>query len=542
MSSTRPVRSSARQTAIRQQEREAELEAERIAKQLQDEKISARQNSERNVNPIHNEHNNNNNNNRDHDDDENRPHSSASSSRSLSPALSDSSSLSSDGASDSGSPEVSQKKKAGEDDPYSVSDLHSSWEMAFVYGFLVKFKGLLRQNCPLPEFSIEDIEEGLLSKSSNACIEDIHANLLSNLLNRKKAVDSATWQKVLADTMDVKHRAQELEYDQNLMRYYGDYYWIPPPERVHILKTLVHWVLQEGVVVRGGIEEENERYKVEPLGTDDAKRVYWYFGEGTRIYREPKELKKKNSGWETVTSTLEEIKGLVESLKSTGSKREKELQARLQEEIIDPIEDKILQTKLKQERLEKRMHKLAGLHQMAATRTTRTRSSNRLNQPKYTFDDNEDDFEDEYDLYRRPSSRRRYELGGADQQEQHQQEQQERSGSVEAASSARSSVGRDSDTSIRDALQRAHVGDEDEVSPGRSDRESVENDGDYKFEEDKDDDEQDLAPQAAFISVGNAQPTPLSVPVLAPVPVPAPVPEPALGALVEDIEMNNANI
>ena len=148
MSSTRPVRSSARQTALRQQEREAELEAERIAKQQQDEKI-ARQKSERHVNHIHNEHNN-----RENDDDGNGPQSSASSSRSLSPALSDSSSLSSDGASDSSIPEESQKK-AGEDDPYSVSDLHSSWEMAFVYGFLVKFKGLLRQNCPLPEFSIE---------------------------------------------------------------------------------------------------------------------------------------------------------------------------------------------------------------------------------------------------------------------------------------------------------------------------------------------------------------------------------------------------
>ena len=57
-------------------------------------------------------------------------------------------------------------------------------------------------------------------------------------------------------------------------------------------------------------------------------------------------MRKKNSGWETVASTLDEIKGLVASLKSTGSKREKELQTRLQEEIIAPIEDKILQNKL----------------------------------------------------------------------------------------------------------------------------------------------------------------------------------------------------
>ena len=36
---------------------------------------------------------------------------------------------------------------------------------------------------------VQDLEAGLEATSSNACIEEIHANLLSNMLNRKKAVE-----------------------------------------------------------------------------------------------------------------------------------------------------------------------------------------------------------------------------------------------------------------------------------------------------------------------------------------------------------------
>jgi hypothetical protein len=39
----------------------------------------------------------------------------------------------------------------------------------------------------LPHF--KEIESGLTATESNSCIEEIHANLLSNMLNRKKAVE-----------------------------------------------------------------------------------------------------------------------------------------------------------------------------------------------------------------------------------------------------------------------------------------------------------------------------------------------------------------
>ncbi|KAI1300968.1 hypothetical protein EDD11_005910 [Mortierella claussenii] len=527
MSTTRPARSSARQSALRQQELEAEQARREAQRQLQEQQEQQRVLSQNtNGNPTTY--------NRDNDDSQ----SLTSSSRSLSPALSDSASLSSgsDGEDDGNSPDQSNRTTARlkslasrtrgaisqqqqeEDEldptkPFSDPNLPTYWEIAFVFGFLVRFKSLLRQNCPLHELSIEDLEAGLLAKQPNACIEEIHANLLSNMLNRKKAVDSSTWQKVLVETLDVKQRTGEMEYDQNPLRYYGNYYAIPPEDRINILKALVHWVLQEGVIIRQGIEDDMEYFAVRPFGIDQAKRIYWYFGEGTlRIFRETKNPKKKSTGWETVATNLDEIKGLANSFNRTASKHEKALQERLREDIIGPVEEKILQDKLRQERQEKKMLKLAELHQLAATRTTRTRSSNRLKQPKYTFDDDEDEFEeDEYDLHRRPSSRRRYnndehsivdntitgnlkestEYGADSEAHEHPQyygqeqgEQQldhqrykERSASVEdEGSSNRSSVGRDSDSSIRVALQRTRVDAEDE-------------DGDYKFKEDQDDDE-----------------------------------------------------
>lgn len=69
-----------------------------------------------------------------------------------------------------------------------------------------------------------------------------------------------------------------MEYDYNPLRYYGDYYQVPPEDRIHLLKALIHWVLQDGPVVRSGIEEDNDFYVIAPFGTDQAKRVYWYFG------------------------------------------------------------------------------------------------------------------------------------------------------------------------------------------------------------------------------------------------------------------------
>ncbi|KAG0032275.1 hypothetical protein BGZ81_011284 [Podila clonocystis] len=310
------------------------------------------------------------------------------------------------------------------------------------------------------------------------------------MLNRKKAVE------VLLETLDAKQKTGEWEMD-NPLRLYESYYSVPPRDRVLVLKALVEWVLQEGASIRQGIEDYNEVYMVEPFGTDQIKRVYWYFGG------KETNSKKKNASWETVAKDLEELKALASSFNESTSKPERALQERLLTEIIEPAEEKILQREKRQERVEKRMQKLAMFHQMAATRTTRTRSSNRLNQPKYTFEDDEDeeDDEDQYAVYRGPSGRRntqeesqslesiQVQFGVHDEEHDHQNQQYQVSGTSSSHDySGRSSVDRDSDTSISVAFhQKTRVVEDELNSPDRKARHKDQDD-DYVFEEDKEDD------------------------------------------------------
>ncbi|KAF9906060.1 hypothetical protein EC991_001068 [Linnemannia zychae] len=546
-SPARPVRQSARQSAIRQQELEAEQEAMR-QKALREEarQEKAKQEAALREELVRQE--------RLAQEEAERQRreqkrDSGSSSRSLSPALSGSSLSSDEGG-------LSDEEEDGDDDDHvngdestaaatDESNLRTNSTVALIYGFLTKFRPLLRQTCPLREVSIEDIESGLTATEANAFIEEIHANLLSNMLNRKKAVDATTWQKVLSETLDGKLKTGELEYDQNPLRYYGNYYLIPTPDRAYILKALIDWVLQEGLVVRQGIEQNHDISRVEPFGFDQARRVYWHFGDGTlMMYRETKGAKKRKPVWETVASNLEELKTLADSFEKTVSKAEKAMREKLRVEIIEPEEERIVNEKLKQERQEKKLQRIAELHQLAATRSTRTRSSNRLNAPKYTFDDDEDEFEeDEYDLYRRPSSRRRIQQeGGSDAKPEnlsrdhmdrqlsqdyhatndtngHPHQEHGPSGSVDSAS-RRSSLGHESDSSIRAALQRTRMADAGVDSASVSATGSVEHedhDGDYKFEEDHDDDETFPTPIASAFTTTPVAPKAESehVPIMA---------------------------
>ncbi|KAF9585072.1 hypothetical protein BGW38_004005 [Lunasporangiospora selenospora] len=291
--------------------------------------------------------------------------------------------------------------------PFVDPDISHLPELAFAYGFLVKFKSLLKQSGPLPDFTIEDLETGMISVTPNACVAEIHANLLSNLQNRKKAVDTHAWQKVLSEILDTKQRTGEYPYE-NPLRLYKSYYQVEPRDRVEILKDLIDWVLQEGVAIRSGIEQDPEAFSVEPFGTDKEKWVYWYFGAdlemisshldgALRVYRE-KALRSKRHIWETVASDLDGIKALVDTFKDSTVRVEIELRDRLRTDIIEPIEERSLQNEKKQERMERKMQKIAELHEIAALKSTRTRSSNRTNQVRYTFDE-EEDFEEEDVLY-----------------------------------------------------------------------------------------------------------------------------------------------
>lgn len=160
MSSTKPVRQSARQSAIRQQELEAEQEAMR-QKAIRDEarKEKARQEAALREELALQEK-------LLQEQVKREEKESRSSSRSLSPALSGSS-LSSDDDDDSIKQEDDEEEDDDEDEdqtngdlavnevPTDGSDLRSNSTVALIYGFLTKFRSLLRLTCPLREVTID---------------------------------------------------------------------------------------------------------------------------------------------------------------------------------------------------------------------------------------------------------------------------------------------------------------------------------------------------------------------------------------------------
>lgn len=157
-----------------------------------------------------------------------------------------------------------------------------------------------------------------------------------------------------------------------------------------------------------------------------------------------------------------------------------------------------------------------------------------MNAPKYTFDDDEDEFEeDEYEIYRRPSSRRRIHQDGGDfKQEDHSQDphQQSQDYSIDQSNghlytqdsiggvdmSRRSSLGHESDSSIRAALQRTRMADGGADSASGSVNHE-DQDRDYNFVEDHDDDEPTSV--VSTPAMPEQEPAPLPV-VVAPVAAP----------------------
>ncbi|KAG0239233.1 hypothetical protein BGW41_007849 [Actinomortierella wolfii] len=383
-----------------------------------------------------------------------------------------------------------------DDEAFKDRSVLSMWEFAFIFGFLLKFKLLLRQNYPLHNISEQDLETALFATSKNDTIEQIHCNLLSNMQNRKKAVESSSWQRAMSETLDAKIRTGEFEFE-NPLRYYHNYYLIPPSDRIQILKSLIDWVLQESVTIRQGLEEAKDVYLVQPFGTDQTKCVYWYFGEGsTKMYKESNP-NKKNAKWETVASSLEDMKQLTDTFGKSTSNAEKALCNRIQTEIIEPIEEKQLEELKRAERAEKKMLRLAKFHEMAAMRTTRTRSSNRTNVVKYNYDDDDDiDFELEEEAYVAYTPRGRGQQQQQQQQQQEEQKQQQQQQQleqqaepltgdtvmdIETQSVPPGRIDKDdeedrkSDTSISIALERTRVGEssESDRSPKRMKVEEV---------------------------------------------------------------------
>ncbi|CAG8619381.1 12038_t:CDS:2 [Ambispora leptoticha] len=285
-----------------------------------------------------------------------------------------------------------------------TSKLRNMWETAYIVAFCDKFKSALRNL----EFWPEEFERTLYSSSTDELLEEIHCAFLTNVLNRKKAVERNTWKKFLTDTID-QHLKKRSDFylDYNPMRRVNNhnYYELRVEDRVLILYSLVNWQLRESKSIRDLIDSHyKNRHKTEAMnplrlemiGQDRKNANYYFLGNSPRIYREkyPKPgipITHENVEWIAVTTTLEEIKSLVDDtnrLKPTSFTKDRALYAKLKDDIIPRVEELVQAKEKKDERRRKQeriAQRFAILHANATVYETRTRSASRkagLNTPE----------------------------------------------------------------------------------------------------------------------------------------------------------------
>ncbi|CAG8510708.1 4835_t:CDS:2 [Ambispora gerdemannii] len=297
------------------------------------------------------------------------------------------------GASSLGNPQPKGKAKSASSSEVNGQQLSveikDSSEVAFIIAFCEKFKSVLRSL----SFWTEDFEEALQTHEESELLERMICVFLTNFLNRKKLIETNNYQALLSTAIDqhIEQDNQSFYLDHNPLKDHDgkiNFFALDTKDKISILHCLVHWQLQESEVIRKLIGDSYKRYKkthenlleYEIIGEDSKNAKYYHIN--TRIYREklPRtgtNFTSKNVKWEAVTTNLEEVQALVNSLNPKRAK-EKGLHVAILEKVMPEVENRY-KVKEKQENLQKR--KAAKAEWIEVMRTdaisTRTRAASR---------------------------------------------------------------------------------------------------------------------------------------------------------------------
>ncbi|KAI9484759.1 hypothetical protein BDB00DRAFT_113266 [Zychaea mexicana] len=268
----------------------------------------------------------------------------------------------------------------------------SDWELAFVYAFISNFRKHTNHGIhPFPDLQPEDLEQALHLESSEL-LDDLLGSFLSNVLNRKKRLESKHHVKELSKLINTKLQALEVNLDHNPLSQVSSFGALPAAVKLKILRSLVEWQLQESTLIRSILDtalKSSDVLRLQPIGTDSEKRIYWHFGDAAWLWREKPTLKAKYR-WETVCRDLEELQQFTENL-SKDKRHERALYQHLIEQVIPYVENAQRKRQRKARALERQ---LAVAEELATPRRLRSREN--VKPVKYTFDDDFDDaFEDE---------------------------------------------------------------------------------------------------------------------------------------------------
>ncbi|EAW12546.1 uncharacterized protein ACLA_009690 [Aspergillus clavatus NRRL 1] len=280
-------------------------------------------------------------------------------------------------------------------------------DIAFIVMFRARFHEVFPRSTP--HFGPQDIERGVVEIPPGDHIERLLCALLGLVLNRKKDVERAHYQRPLEEAIQT-HSSQWPKAWQGKNPLHGGrtFASMSPEERLTLLKSLILWSLSSSDAVATKIKESykqarheddlNQPLSVQPWGRDGFKRRYWLV-EGLddthfRLYREGNPA-LKNVTWWSVAGTIPELKTVADKLDEEKSIHSKKLSERIKNAV-----PRFEGSEEKRKRRDYRIARKAAFSRPEpgfSLYEGRTRGK----KLKYTYSDDEDIFSDEM-----PSTRR----------------------------------------------------------------------------------------------------------------------------------------
>ncbi|ORZ23432.1 hypothetical protein BCR42DRAFT_318876 [Absidia repens] len=169
---------------------------------------------------------------------------------------------------------------------------YSYWEIAFIYAFTVFFdRSDIASIYPIPFFTPKILEDALFTDTHDL-LDQLMCSFLSNALNRKKLIESASSTRPLNDYLNAKLRSQDFDLGYNPLSLQEGFKGLTSDLKLKILHALVEWQLQDSSSIRTIVDtlyattkkDEVNPLVPSPLGYDGQKRAYWQFGGNIAIY------------------------------------------------------------------------------------------------------------------------------------------------------------------------------------------------------------------------------------------------------------------
>ncbi|XP_074660440.1 uncharacterized protein LOC141912911 [Tubulanus polymorphus] len=246
-----------------------------------------------------------------------------------------------------------------------MDEIRSLWEVPCVAHFCSLFQAVFE----LPEFDIDELEEGLLAAGGSVdgggspLVNSVICRLLNGCYARND-ISEENFAPFLREVLN-EYWEFEMKYPSPLNDETPEFYQLPVNVKIQVLHLLCNVRLYGEDVSDLTKDLDADSLRVEPLGIDRNGSTYWYF-YGTRLYRDNpsvKTLKKREKKQERLRKQKEKER----------IRKEKE-QRRKQRRAERRAEKKAREERKKLEREKKRKNKKRqSLAETAETPTTKKR-------------------------------------------------------------------------------------------------------------------------------------------------------------------------